>query len=160
MRQLILATLVVTATFSFGLAQQQQPATTMTTTTTSAATTTTTASSAQSSMGDVPNMGRAPAAPNGIGRMDVRVVDADGNPVKGAYTELKSVWMRDPARQKEKDLCESFGSTDERGVIALPPIHMGTLNLMVKAKGYETQKINISPSDLAQPVRVTMVRKK
>lgn len=104
-----------------------------------------------------PNMGRAPSAPNGIGRMDLRVVDEGGNPVNGAYASLKSVWVK--AGEGEQ-LCESFGSTGNNGVLTLPPIHMGTLKLKVKAKGYRTQEIEVPTSSLAQPVRVTLARKK
>ncbi len=41
----------------------------------------------------------------------------------------------------------------------LPPIHMGTLRLVVKAKGYRTQEIAVPVSDLSQPIRVTLAQK-
>ncbi len=42
----------------------------------------------------------------------------------------------------------------------LPPIHMGTLKLKVKAKGFKTMEIEVPASSLNEPVRVTLVRKK
>ena len=113
-----------------------------------------TSSQTSQGMGDIPNMGRAPSAPNEIGRLDLRVVDENGAPVRGAYAELTSIWSKGPDREK----CESYGYTDERGVIALPPIHMGTLNLEVKARGYKTQRMPVALNSLADPVRVTLVR--
>ena len=101
---------------------------------------------------EIPNMGRAPREADGIGRLDLRVVDEDGNPVQGVQALLES-------KRASGFVCESWNSTDARGVSVLPPIHMGRLTLKLKAKGFETQKIQISASDLDQPVRITMVRK-
>ena len=97
-------------------------------------------------------MGRAPSAPNGIGRLDARVVDEAGNPVRGATLKLES-------ERSDGFFCESWNSSDERGVSVLPPLHMGSLKLTVKAKGYETQKINVSADTLGEPFRVTLVKK-
>ena len=140
MRKLIFTLLIAAAMFSTGLAQEQQQPT-----------------NSLQITDDATNMGRAPSEPNGIGRLDLRVVDESGNPVSGAYATLRSIWVK--AREGEQ-LCESFGATDERGAIALPPIHMGTLKLKVKAKGYRTQEIEVPTSTLSQPVRVTLARKK
>ncbi|HEX8073180.1 MAG TPA: carboxypeptidase-like regulatory domain-containing protein [Pyrinomonadaceae bacterium] len=98
---------------------------------------------------DIPNMGRAPAGPNAIGRLDARVFDEAGRPVNGAYLKLDS-------QRTDGFFCESWNSTDERGVAVLPPLHMGRLRLTVKAKGYETQKLNIDPGTLNEPVRITL----
>ena len=133
MRKLFLATIIVVATFSVAAAQD-----------------TTSTSSGQS---DIPNMGRAPSEPNGIGRLDARVFDEAGNPVRGAYLKLES-------ERTDGYFCESWNSSDERGVSVLPPLHMGNLKLIVKAKGYETQKINVPAESLNEPVRITLVRKK
>lgn len=101
---------------------------------------------------EIPNMGRAPKEPNGIGRLDLRIVDEQGNPVQGVHAELES-------RRTDGFFCESWNWTDARGVSVLPPIHMGRLTLKLKAKGFEKQKIEINASSLDQPVRITMVRK-
>src|SRR5919202_3382432 len=96
---------------------------------------------------DIPNMGRAATEPNGIGRLDARVSDDAGNPVKGVYLKLES-------SRSDGFFCESWNWTDDRGVAVLPPLHMGTLKLIVKAKGYEDQKLDISPSSLGDPVKI------
>ena len=132
MRKLFLATFIIVATFSVAAAQD--------------------AASTSSGQGDIPNMGRAPSEPNGIGRLDARVFDEAGNPVRGAYLKLES-------ERTDGYFCESWNSSDERGVSVLPPLHMGNLKLIVKAKGYETQKINVSTASLNEPVRITLVKK-
>jgi hypothetical protein len=101
---------------------------------------------------DIPNMGKAPTEMNGIGRLDARVFDEAGNPVQGVYLKLES-------RRSDGFFCESWNSTDARGVSVLPPIHMGDLRLVVKAKGYEDQKLDIQPSTLGEPVRITLKKK-
>lgn len=101
---------------------------------------------------EIPNMGRAPSEADGLGRLDLRVVDEAGNPVEGVQALLES-------KRAGGFVCESWNSTDARGVSVLPPLHMGKLKLTLKAKGFETQKIQVFASDLNEPVRVTMVRK-
>lgn len=131
MRKLFLATLIIVATFSVATAQD----------------------AASPNASDIPNMGRAPSEPNGIGRLDARVFDEAGNPVRGAYVKLES-------ERTDGYYCESWNSSDERGVSVLPALHMGSLKLIVKAKGYETQKLNVSPNILGDPFRITLVKKK
>ena len=133
MRKLFLATFIIVATFSVAAAQDT--------------------ASTSSSQSDIPNMGRAPSEPNGIGRLDARVFDEAGNPVRGAYLKLES-------ERSDGYFCESWNSSDERGVSVLPPLHMGNLKLIVKAKGYETLKLNVPAANLNEPLRVTLVRKK
>ncbi len=87
MRKLLAAALIAGATFSVGLAQG-----------------TTTASTSQSTQ-DIPNMGQAPKAKNGIGRLDLRVIDQNGNPIKGAFAKLES-------RRTDGFFCESRDYTD------------------------------------------------
>lgn len=123
MRKLLLATFFVAAAFTLAPAQSQ----------------------------DIPNMGRAPSEPNGIGRLDARVVDEAGNPVKGVRLKLES-------QRTDGYFCESWNTTDDRGVAVLPPLHMGRLRLIVKAKGYDDQKLDINPASLNEPVRVTLVK--
>ena len=132
MRKLFLASLLVVATFGgTALAQDQSGA---------------------SSDSNIPNMGRAPKQPDGIGRLDLRVVDEQGNPVEGVRADLES-------KRSNGFLCASWNWTNAQGVAVLPPLHMGQLQLKLKAKGFETVKLNLDASSLDQPVRVTMVRK-
>jgi hypothetical protein len=99
-----------------------------------------------------PNMGRAPTTENGIGRLDLRVVDEDGNPIRNAYAKLESM-------RTDGYFCESWNDTNEFGVAVLPPIHMGSLKLHVKAKGYNKLKMDVPASSLDQPVRVVLQKK-
>jgi hypothetical protein len=101
---------------------------------------------------DIPNMGRAPKQADGIGRLDLRVVDENGNPVQGVRADLQS-------KRPGGFLCESWNWTDARGVSVLPPLHIGTLKLKLSAKGFQTQTIQVDAASLDQPVRVTLVRK-
>ena len=132
MRKLFLVVLMIAATFGAGLAQQ--------------------GASSQEGADNIPNMGRAPSQRDGLGRLDLRVVDENGNPLKGVRADLKS-------KRGDGFLCESWNWTDARGVAVLPPIHMGSLKLTLKAPGYQTQKLEIAASSLSEPVRVTMLRK-
>ena len=132
MRKFFIAALIVAASFSAGLAQAQE--------------------GAPQGPTEIPNMGRAPKAINGIGRLDLRVQDEEGRPVAGAYAHLES-------ERTDGYFCESWNSSDDRGVAVLPPIHMGKLTLKVKAKGYETLKIEVPLDSLAEPVRVTLHKK-
>ena len=127
MSKFLIALFLVATTFSVGLAQDQKP-------------------------NDPPNMGAAPREANGVGRLDLRVVDQDGNPVKDAHAKLEST-------RSDGFFCESWNDTDERGVAVLPPIHMGTLKLKVKAKGFKTTEVSINPASLNEPVRVVLQKK-
>ena len=130
MRKFFIAALIIAASFTACLAQTQEGGT----------------------QNEIPNMGRAPKAINGVGRLDLRIQDEDGRPVEGAYAHLES-------ERTDGYFCESWNSSDERGVAVLPPIHMGKLTLKIKAKGYATQKIEIPLDSLSEPVRITMHRK-
>ena len=132
MRRLIFATFLLAATFATATAQDS--------------------AAPSNNSNDIPNMGRAPKQTDGVGRLDLRVVDEDGNPVKGVRADLQS-------KRSDGFLCESWNWTDERGVSVLPPLHMGKLQLKLSAKGYETQKIVVNAADLDQPVRVVMHKK-
>src|ERR1051325_8158475 len=101
---------------------------------------------------DVPNMGRAPKQADGVGRLDLRVVDENGNPVQGVRADLAS-------KRMGGFLCESWNWTDARGVAGLPPLHRGKLTLKLSAKGFQTQTIQVDAASLDQPVRVTLVKK-
>jgi len=98
------------------------------------------------------SQGIAPKVENGIGRADVRVFDESGNPVRNAFVKLEST-------RSDGFFCESWGGTDERGIITLPPIHMGTLKFKVKAKGYRPQELEVPAVQLGDPVRVTLRKK-
>jgi hypothetical protein len=104
------------------------------------------------STNDIPNMGRAPKQADGVGRLDLRVVDGDGRPIEGVRADLQS-------RRVGGFLCESWNWTDARGVSVLPPLHMGKLTLKLSAKGYETQTVQVNASDLDQPIRVVLQKK-
>src|SRR5437762_11948233 len=99
-----------------------------------------------------PSQGIVPKVTNGIGRADVRVFDESGNPIRNASVKLEST-------RSDGFFCESWGDTDERGIIALLPIHMGSLKLKVKAKGYHSTMLDVPTAQLAEPVRVTLKRK-
>jgi len=101
---------------------------------------------------DPPSTGIAPKVENGIGRADVRVRDEKGNPIKDAYVKLEST-------RTDGFFCESWNNTDEHGLAGLPPIHMGTLKLKIKAKGYQTVELEVPADQLGEPVRVTLKKK-
>lgn len=101
---------------------------------------------------DPPSKGVAPKVENGIGRADVRIVDENGNPIRNAYVKLEST-------RTDGYFCESWNDSDERGIAVLPAIHMGSLKLKVKAKGFKKLELDVPASSLDQPVRVTMLRK-
>ena len=130
MRKLFLASIIIAAACSFGMAQRPGSA----------------------DNNEPPNQGIAPKVENGIGRADVRVFDENGNPIRNAYVKLEST-------RTDGFFCESWGDTDAHGIVALPPIHMGSLKLKVKAKGYRPQELEVPASGLSDPVRVTLKKK-
>ncbi len=129
MSKFLIALFLVAATFSVGLAQDQSQ-----------------------NPNDPPSRGVAPKVENGVGRADVRIVDESGNPVKDALVKLEST-------RTDGFFCESWDNTNDKGITVLPPIHMGTLKLKVKAKGFKTMEIEVPASSLNEPVRITLVRK-
>ncbi|HYJ47535.1 MAG TPA: hypothetical protein VEV81_13055 [Pyrinomonadaceae bacterium] len=130
MRKLFITALIVAASFSMALGQSQQGGSTP--------------------GGDqIPNMGHAPTQPNGVGRLDLRIVDENGNPVEGAFAKLES-------HRSDGYFCESWNSSNAKGVAVLPPIHMGSLTLIIKAKGFQTLKIEVPVDSLSEPVHVTL----
>ena len=126
MRRLIIATLLVVSAFG--------------------------AAAAQTNNNEIPNMGRAPKQADGVGRLDLRVVDENGDPVQGVRADLQS-------KRSDGFLCESWNWTDARGVSVLPPLHMGKLTLKLSAKGYQTQKVEVNAANLNEPVRVVLQKK-
>jgi len=133
MRKLFITTLIIAASFSVSLAQSQQ-------------------GDSSQAADNTPNMGRAPSQANGVGRLDLRVEDENGNPVYRAFAKLES-------NRSDGFFCESWNYTNEKGVAVLPPIHMGTLKLVIKMKGYETLKIEVPADSLSEPVHVTLHKK-
>lgn len=99
----------------------------------------------------IQNRGHAPTRPDGLGRLDLRVADAEGRPVKGAQAKLTS-------ERPGGFFCETWNNSDANGVAVLPPLHVGKLKLVVKAAGYRTQTFDIAPGALGQPVRITLAR--
>ncbi|MDQ3683984.1 MAG: carboxypeptidase-like regulatory domain-containing protein [Acidobacteriota bacterium] len=138
MRKLIFATLIIAATSGAALAQEQQQSQPD--------------ASLQSMAAGPANMGRAPETPNGIGRLDLRVVDEAGEPIRGVNAKLEST-------RTDNYFCEAVSLTDARGVAQMT-LHMGRLMLKLKAPGFQKQEIKLFASSLNEPVRVTMVRKK
>jgi hypothetical protein len=131
MRKFLVAALLVTASFCAALAQQPT----------------------LNGQEDIQNMGVAPTSPNGIGRADVRVFDEAGNPISNASVKLEST-------RSDGYFCETdWGLTNPRGVIVMPPLHMGQVKLKVKAPGFKSQNIQIDNNSLGQPLRVTLVKK-
>lgn len=142
MRKSFLVTLCVAAAFSAAPAQEQQQLPPLQEQ----------AITQPADSGEIRNMGKAPMVPNGIGRLDARIVDGAGHPVRDAYLKLES-------NRTDGYFCESWNTTDARGVAVLPPIHMGRLTLIVKAKGFKTQKVLVPTNTLDQPVSVTLVKR-
>ena len=106
----------------------------------------------ESSATNPASQGVAPKVENGIGRADVRVFDENGNPIRNAYVKLEST-------RTDGFFCESWDSTNERGITVLPPIHMGSLKLIVRAKGFQKQELNVPANELGEPVHVTLHKK-
>ena len=129
MSKVLSALLIIAATFAIALSQEPSQ-----------------------SRNDPPSQGVAPKVANGIGRADVRVFDESGNPIRNAYVKLEST-------RTDGFFCESWGETDANGIIALLPIHMGSLRLKVKAKGFRPQELDVPAEDLGQPVHVTLKKK-
>jgi len=125
MRQLFLVVLIVAATFTAALAQNT----------------------------GLQNMGRAPKGVDGVGRVDARVVDAEGNPVQGAKVELKS-------KRSGGRLCEAWNWSNASGQAVLPPLHMGQqLRLTIEAPGFAKQTVTLDASNLNEPVLIRLARK-
>src|SRR5215510_5807129 len=99
-----------------------------------------------------PSTGVAPKAENGIGRADVRVRDENGNPIKDAFVKLEST-------RTDGFFCECWNNTNEKGLAGLPSLHMGSLKLKIKAKGYQTVELEIPADKLGEPIRVAMKKK-
>lgn len=96
------------------------------------------------------NMGRAPKTPNGVGRMDLRITDEAGNPIKGVQAQIKS-------KRPGGLFCECFESTDAIGRAVMPPLHIADkIKLALKGAGYPSQEIALNAQDLSQPVRVVL----
>jgi hypothetical protein len=135
MRKLFIAALIIGATFSLSLAQEtSEPQPPMETE-------------------QMLKMGHAPSQPGGIGRAVVVVADEQGNPVKGAYVKIVSTWG-------DGNLCESWAWTNDKGVVVLPPLHMGELKMNTTAKGYKKSMQEIELSSLGEPIRITFTSKK
>ncbi|MGI9107211.1 MAG: CHAT domain-containing protein [Pyrinomonadaceae bacterium] len=100
-----------------------------------------------------PNMGHAPKGLDGIGRMDLRLVDQDGNPVKEARARLAT-------KRPNGISCDCWENTGVNGRALLPPIHVGkVLKLEIKAPGFQSFEQIVAPEDLAKPYRVTLQAK-
>jgi CHAT domain-containing protein len=97
-----------------------------------------------------PNMGHAPKGLDGIGRMDLRVVDEAGQPVENVKAQLST-------DRPNGFHCDCENVTDATGRALMNPIHIGkVLKLKLKANGYESQEVVVDPQAMGQPYRVTM----
>ena len=110
------------------------------------------AAAQETNLNDSPSTGVAPKVINGIGRADVRVRDEHGNPIKDAYVKLEST-------RTDGFFCESWNNTDMHGLANLPPLHMGSLKLKIKAKGYASQELEIPFDKLGDPIQITLKKK-
>lgn len=110
-------------------------------------------SAANNNPADPPNEGHAPQYPGGSGRMDLRVFDQNGNPVKNVQARLLS---RNPAGLPKNFSCESNKTTNEWGRALMDPLHIGRLTLTLKANGYQPMEVPVTPEQLQQPLRITM----
>jgi flagellar biosynthesis GTPase FlhF len=100
-------------------------------------------------------LGHGPRPRNPSVRMDLRVVDETGRPVRGVKTKL---WSE---RQSNGLSCETIHTTDPCGNVLMDPIHITkTLQLKLEAKGFEPQMIQVEPSQLDRPFRAVMQAKK
>jgi CHAT domain-containing protein/tetratricopeptide (TPR) repeat protein len=103
----------------------------------------------QPTLGHGPTNNRAPSV-----RMDLRVVDQDGNPIDGVKAKLES------ERGSNGLKCDCEHVTNVDGSILMDPIHFTrTLKLTLNAKGFEPLQINVNPSDLNQPYKVVLQAK-
>ncbi len=103
--------------------------------------------------GGAQNMGHAPKKLDGIGRMDLRVVDQDGNPVKNVKSRLST-------KRPNGLNCDCWSATDALGRAVMNPIHVGEkLHLELKADGFQPQDILVNPDDMAAPYKVVMLAK-
>jgi len=126
MRKLFLVMLIICASLTAALAQQNSGLT---------------------------NMGRAPRGEDGVGRVDARILDAEGNPIKGAKVELKS-------KRTGGRLCEAWNWSNSAGQAVLPPLHMGQqLRLTIQAPGFVKQTVTLDASNLNEPIVVHLLRK-
>lgn len=131
MRKLFLVVLMIAAMFTVGLAQQ----------------------TGESSNTSVQNMGRAPKGLDGVGRVDARILDDQGNPIKGAKVELKS-------KRTGGRLCEAWNWSNVSGQAVLPPLHMGQqLKLTIQAPGFQKQVVTLDASNLNEPITIRLIRK-
>ncbi|HEX8499294.1 MAG TPA: hypothetical protein VF659_01790 [Pyrinomonadaceae bacterium] len=98
-------------------------------------------------------LGHGPRGHNSV-RMDLRVVDATGKPVRGVNTKL---WSE---RQGNGLFCETAHTTGDCGNVLMDPIHVTkTLQLELKAKGFQPQVIQVDPAQLDRPFQVVMQTK-
>ena len=131
MRKLFLVSLIIAAMFTAGFAQQAE----------------------ESSNTRTQSMGRAPKGADGVGRVDARILDEQGNPVKGAKVELKS-------KRTGGRLCEAWNWSNVSGQAVLPPLHMGQqLKLTIQAPGFQKQTITLDASNLNEPINIRLIRK-
>jgi len=95
--------------------------------------------------------GQPSTGANGIARLDLRIADQSGTPLRGAYAELES-------KQRNNHKCWVHTWSCVHGDALLPPIRTGVFQLTVKLAGYRTLVRNISEDDLSRPLTVQLER--
>jgi CHAT domain-containing protein/tetratricopeptide (TPR) repeat protein len=101
-----------------------------------------------------PFLGHGPLGPNRSVRMDLRLTDEGGNPVRNAQVKLKS---ERPPGLPDNFVCDCAGTSDQAGRYLAPPIHAGDqLSLNISAKGFQPVQTQLPAQSLSQPVRITL----
>ncbi|MDX6709822.1 MAG: hypothetical protein QOH96_838 [Blastocatellia bacterium] len=97
-----------------------------------------------------PNQGHSPATPYGSGRLDLRITNEQGEPIKGVKAQLQS--------KRPGDIyCDCWDTTDDFGRALMPPLHIAPeVKLVLNTPGLPSQKISLKAADLASVVRVVL----
>lgn len=105
---------------------------------------------------DPPFLGHGPAGAGRSVRMDLRVSDEAGQPVRNA--KVKVVSDRPPGLPANF-VCDCAGTTDQAGRYLAPPIHAGEqLLLNISAQGFDQVSTRLPAQSLSQPVRATLIK--
>jgi CHAT domain-containing protein/predicted negative regulator of RcsB-dependent stress response len=103
-----------------------------------------------------PFMGHGHVGKSTSVRMDLRITDQTGNPIRNAKVKLVS---QRPPGLPDNFTCDCAGTTDQAGRYLAPPIHAGAqLSLNISAPGMEQVSTQLPTQSLNEPVRITMVK--
>ena len=95
----------------------------------------------------------ADAAGKATTRLQVVVVDDDGDPVPRASVIVRTV----KGKKKDKVTDTLQLKTSEQGTAPLPPIRQGPILLQVHARGYQTYGETLELTQAEQTVNVTLL---